>query len=175
MEAIGCPWMCIGGVAVIASGIARYTVDIDATVVGEGADPDRMLQILSRHKIRPRIDDAADFARRHQVLLLEHEPSGVPLDVSFAWLPFEQEAIRSARDLDYAGVCIPIPRPEDLLVYKLVAFRPRDLDDAEKLLALYQKEIDFERVRAVLGEFCAALEDMDRLAALEHLVRQSAD
>lgn len=121
----------------IAQGIARYTADIDATVLGAKLDLGRTLAMLARHDIRPRIADAMAFARQHQILLVRHEPSGVDIDVSLAWLPFEEEAVRAHEQRDFAGVTIHVARPEDLLIYKLVAARPRDLDDAEKLLVLH--------------------------------------
>lgn len=45
LEASGHPGMIIGGIAVIARGVARLTKDIDATIAGGGTDLDR----LARH------------------------------------------------------------------------------------------------------------------------------
>ena len=48
---------------------------------------------------------------------------------------------------DYAGVEIRVPRAEDLLIYKLVALRARDVDDAEGLLLLHGTTMNLGRVR----------------------------
>lgn len=173
LEELGAPWLIIGGVAVIARGVPRYTGDIDATVWAPAVAPDRALEILQRQAIGPRIEDAAEFAKRHHVLLLRHEPTGVPLDVTFAWLSFEQEAIRAGEECDYAGVRIRVPRPEDLVIYKLAGARPRDLDDAEKLLLLHGAALDIPRIRRVVREFAEALEDPGRAEALESLLRKA--
>ncbi len=173
LEALGAPWMCIGGVAVIALGVPRYTADIDATVLAPGVEPERIIATLGRHETAPRIDAAAEFARQHHVVLLRHARSGVPIDISLAWLPFETEAIGNASKTDFAGIRIPVPRPDDLIVYKLVAARARDLDDAEKLIALYGRTLDLPRVRRLLQEFCQALEDPSRLEAFERLLRRT--
>jgi hypothetical protein len=165
--------MILGGVAVIAGGVARYTVDIDATVWAPGVGPQQLFETLRRNAIVPRIADAAGFAQRHQVLWLHHEPSRVPLDVSLAWLPFEEEAVRRAQACDYAGVPIRVPRPDDLICYKLVAARPRDLDDAEKLLLLYGATLDLPRLRRLIREFSEVLEDRARIEALERLLRRT--
>jgi hypothetical protein len=69
--------MVIGGVAVIAQGVPRFTLDIDATVEAAIADLPRALRTLRRENIVPRIDGAVDFAARSQVLLLVHHPTGV--------------------------------------------------------------------------------------------------
>jgi Nucleotidyltransferase of unknown function (DUF6036) len=76
----------------------------------------------------------------------------VAVDVSLAWLPFEEEAIAAAVTCDFAGVRIRVPRPEDLVVYKMVAARPRDLDDVENLLLVHGSTMDLRRVRAVVAD-----------------------
>jgi hypothetical protein len=167
------PWMVIGGVAVIASGVPRFTADIDATLSAREESPERIVEAFQTHGILPRIADAVAFARDRHVLLLRHEPSGIPLDISLAWLPFEEDAIRASRPSDYGGVAIHLPRPEDLIIYKLVASRPRDLDDVAKLLALYGRRLDLDRVRRVVGEFADALEDSERPATLARLLQQA--
>jgi hypothetical protein len=171
LREFGAPWLVIGGVAVIAAGVPRLTADIDATIWAPGTDPEALLDLLRIHRIVPRISDAITFAKERQVLLVQHEPSGVPVDLSLAWLPFEEEAIRYGVAADYAGVPTRLPRPEDLIIYKLVAARSRDLDDAEKLLLLYGGSLDIARIRRVIREFAEALEDTARLEALERLLR----
>lgn len=163
--------MIIGGVAVIALGVPRLTVDIDATVAS--VDPELLSKALERRGIRPRIPDAVDFARARQVFLGIHEASDTPVDVILARLPFEEEAIRSSREQNFAEVRIRVPRPEDLVIYKIVAGRPQDLDDVEGLLLLHGLSIDLGRVRRVVREFADALGDEERVHALERLIRKA--
>lgn len=170
---LGLPWMVIGGVAVIASGVPRYTVDIDATLSAPDESPERIIAVLRPHGIVPRLEDAVGFARQRHVLLLRHEPSGVPLDISLAWLPFEREALAAAHDADYAGVPVRLPRVDDLIIYKLVASRPRDIDDVERLLALHGPALDLARLQRIIGEFAEALDDQERPATLTRLLRQA--
>ena len=99
------------------------------------------------------------FARERQILLLRHEPSGVDLDVSLAWLPFEVEAIRRSEPREFAGVTVPIPRADDLVIYKLVAGRPRDHEDVERLLLLREFADALEDRRADRRPGAAAEED----------------
>jgi hypothetical protein len=95
---LGAPHMLIGGIAVIPRGTVRQTNDVDATIWAEGRDLDALLGVLGRHDIVGRIDDAAQFARDHQVLLLRHAPSGTPMELSLAW--FEATALQRAEPLD---------------------------------------------------------------------------
>jgi hypothetical protein len=96
--------------------------------------------------------------------------SGTPVDLSFGWLPFEEEALRAHVVVHDAGVRLPIARAEDLVIDKLVAARPRDLDDAEVLLALHGQGIDIARVRSVVKEFATLLEDDERPRLLDRLL-----
>lgn len=173
LSGLGLPWMVIGGVAVIASGVPRYTADIDATLSASDEPAESIIDALRPHGIAPRIEGAAAFSREHHVLLLRHEASGVPLDISLAWLPFEEQAIRTSRDADYAGVPVRLPRVDDLIIYKLVASRPRDIEDVEQLLALHGPRLDLPRVKQVVGEFADALDDRERPATLARLLREA--
>jgi hypothetical protein len=56
----------------------------------------------------PRIADAVAFADENQVLLMKHAASGVEIDVSRAWLPFELEALAAAKPESLGGVRIAI-------------------------------------------------------------------
>jgi hypothetical protein len=126
LRRVGAPYMIIGGVAVVARGVARLTDDVDATVWGGGVDLAVLLKTLGKVGITPRIEGAVEFARQHQVLLLRHEPSSTDMEVSLAWLPFEKEALRAANRLELAGADVPVARAEDLIIYKAVAWRDRD-------------------------------------------------
>ena len=164
--------MFIGGVAVIALGVPRSTVDIDATILAANLDLKQLFEIAERHGFSSRVEDASDFARAHQVVLLEHKASGIPIDLTLASLPFEEDAIGSSTEIDYAGTPIKIPAPGDLLVYKVVAARPRDLEDAEKLLLLYGSRLDLGRVRGIISQFAGALEDPGRLELWDRMVER---
>jgi len=170
---LAAPWVVIGGVAVIARGVPRFTVDVDATVVGSGLSIERIFEVFDRHAIVARIPSALAFAQERHVLLLRHDPSGVPLDVSLAWLPFEEEAIRTAMERDYGGVPVRVPRVEDLIIYKMVAARTRDLEDVERLLLLHAARLDVARIKRIVVEFAEVLEDRTRVEALERLLRSA--
>lgn len=172
---LGVPFMIIGGIAVIARGVPRQTIDIDATVWGEATSLEDLLAGLEAHAIVPRIPDAEEFARRRQVLLLEHRSTGTTLEISLAWLPFEREAIERAGPVILRGVEVPVAQPQDLIVYKFVAWRDRDKADIERLLLLHGEELDLDRLRDLARQFAEALEEPERLAELEALLRGTLD
>lgn len=161
LTSTGAPWMIIGGIAVIAHGVRRFTTDIDAAVRGDAISVDLLVDALERHEIIPRIPNASTFARENLVLLARHAPTGVDLDVSLAWSTFEHDAIEAAERTAFGSVQVPMSTAEDLVVFKAIAGRPRDIDDAESLLVLHPR-IDVERARGRVAEL-AALADAPEL------------
>ena len=103
-------------------------------------------------------------------MLLARQPNtGVDIDVSLAWLPFEMEAISAASPTMLGAARLPVAQPEDLVIYKAVAWRPQDQQDIERLLALHGAGMDLSRVRRHVQELGEAMEE-DRLHALDALI-----
>jgi predicted nucleotidyltransferase len=111
--------------------------------------------------------------RERQVLLLVHEPTRVTMEITFGWLPFEEEALARASEIEFEGDRLRIARPEDLIVYKAAAWRDRDRSDIERLLTLHGDTIDLERVRRLVAEIAEALDDPGRVAAFEKIVERA--
>lgn len=153
----------------IARGVTRLTRDIDIAVAGADLTSADLAEELQHVGIVPRIADAVAFADENQVLLMKHAASGVEIDVSRAWLPFELEALDAARLESLAGIRIAIAQPEDLLIFKAVAWRPQDQQDVERLLALHGDRVDLVRVRRHVKELGDALE-LDRLRELDAMI-----
>lgn len=171
LDELGSRSMIIGGVAVLSAGVARLTTDVDATVAAGDTTPEHLLLTMARHGCVARIADAAAFARQSQVLLLRHESTRVNVDLTLAWLPFEEAALGRAREVDFDGIRLRVATPMDLVIYKMVASRPRDLDDAEKLLLLHP-DIDVAYVREVVRSFAVVMEQPERAEALEALLEK---
>lgn len=164
--------MVIGGIAVIARSVRRFTSDIDAAIRGDEIEIPELLKALGKKRIVPRVPDAVELARTNLVLLLRHDPTGVDFDVSFAWTSFEHEAIAASGVEAFGVVRAPMAQPDDLIVFKSIAARGRDLDDAVALLTLYPN-IDLERVRARVRELAAAAEVHELTAGLETAIAEA--
>jgi hypothetical protein len=52
---------------------------------------------------------------------------------------------------------VRVPSPEDLIVTKAVAHRPRDLVDIASIIEIHP-QLDFGRIRKLVNEFAAVLE-----------------
>ncbi len=147
----------IGGVAVSVLARPRFTRDVDAVVWLHENRWRNFLDAGMEFGFAPRRADALEFARDTRVLLVHHEPSAIDADVSFGSLPFEEETIDTADFVDISGIRLRLPRPENLIVMKAVANRPRDLADIEALVDAYP-ELDRKQVRSWVREFSSILE-----------------
>lgn len=173
LRAAGVPWMVIGGIAIIARGVRRMTTDVDVVVRGDETTPAAMLRALATRRIVPRIADAEAFARERLVLLLRHEPTGVDLDLSFGWTTFEHEALEACSEATYGSVVAPMASAEDLVIFKAMAARPKDIEDATALMLMH-KEIDVDRVRRHLAELAALADEPTLMSGLEAVIRLAA-
>jgi len=162
----------IGGIAVIARGVRRLTRDVGLVVEGPSIDAASLVSHLATADIVPRIPNAVEFAAESLVLLMRYSPSGVDVDVSLGWLPFELETITAAPTETIANARLPIARAEDLVIFKAVAWRPQDQQDVERLLALHRPRLDMDRVRRHVTDLAEALE-IDRSSTLDALIQRT--
>jgi len=159
------------GIAVIARGIPRVTRDIDLAFSGADITLQALAAELADAGVVARIEDALAFAAESQVLLLRHAETGVDVDVSVAWMPFELEAMVAAGPVKVGGVTLQVAQPEDLVIYKAIAWRPQDQQDVERLLVLHGARMDLARIRRHVRELGEAMEQ-DRLHDLEVVFRR---
>jgi hypothetical protein len=172
LAAWGRPWMIIGGVAARARGSMRVTSDVDVTIAAEPSAAPELLALFAEQGIAPRPEDPPPEPDAAQ-LVLRHMPTEMQVLASFARTAFELEAIEKAGRVVYHGVRVPFARAEDLVIYKVVTWRPQDRIDVEQLL-LANDDIDLERVRRVVGELFTLLGEPERIGELEDILARTA-
>ena len=164
--------MVIGGQAVLLYGEPRLTEDIDLTL---GVPPDRLpdlLAVVGRVGLQPLVDPEP-FVAETFVLPCADTASGVRVDWVFSLPGFERGAIERAETVEVGGAGVRFAAAADLVILKLVAGRPRDVEDVRGVL-LRQLAIDLDHVRQWLAEFDAAL-GLDAVATLDRLLDETAD
>jgi hypothetical protein len=162
----------IGGLAVALLGRPRVTRDIDVLVLLAEERWPAFMDAGSEYGFVPRLPDCLAFAHEARVLLLRHQASGIDVDVALGCLPFEEEAVARAVLVQVAGVSVPLPTPEDLVIMKAVAHRARDLLDIDGLLAAHP-HLEMRRVRRWVRAFADALETPAIYDTLnQHLARR---
>lgn len=160
----------IGGVAASLHGTPRLTKDVDVVAMVEDAAWSALLKQAVRWKLQPRTSDALEFAKITRVLLLIHTPSRIEVDLSLGMLPFEAELVDRASTRQVKGVRFPLATPEDIIIMKALALRPRDVVDIEGIVAAIPT-LDLTRVRRIVSQLSASLETHDHLARLEAILQ----
>lgn len=162
--------MIIGGQANLLYGEPRLTRDVDVTL---GIGPERFSEVvdLARDRgWRPLAD--RDFVERTMVLPCVEDASGIRIDFVFSHSVYEQQALERARRVPIGTAQVRFASPEDLIVHKIVAGRPRDLEDVRGIL-LKNAAIDLAHIRRWLREFDASLNErfLERFEDLHQSVR----
>ena len=146
LDAAGIPYMDMGGQAVLLYGEARFTRDIDITVALTPDEADNLLLSLKSCGFSPTPKDVAGFIAKTWVLPVEQVDMGVMVDIVFSILPFERDAIENARIVEVEDVPIRFIPLEELVVQKLLAGRPRDIEDVEGIVEIQGTAIDKNKV-----------------------------
>ena len=163
-------WYLFGAQAVIAYGVPRLSADVDVTVKLHPDEPERFAREMHTGGFALRVQDP-DFVRRTRVMPFVHLATAMPLDVVLAGSGLEDAFLDRARPVDLSGVSVPVIDPEDLIIAKILAGRPKDIDDADSLWRLRGHGLDAGRVRRTLGLLEEALSLSDLLPAFESIVR----
>lgn len=168
LAASGIPFMLIGGQAVLLHGRPRLTDDIDATL---GVGPDRLHSVLEACAtigLAPLPEDLQRFVGETFVLPTRHELTGMRVDLIFSTLPYEAEAIARAVRVSIGGAEVPFATAEDLLIHKLFAGRPRDIEDAVGVVRRQGDSLDWDYV----GRWVQAFAEVPGREALPQLLAQ---
>jgi predicted nucleotidyltransferase len=156
LDAADLPYMVIGGQAVLLYGEARLTEDVDVTL---GADLSALPAVLERVEaidLAPLVEDPDAFTQDTMVLPCADADTETRVDFVFSFSPYERRAIERARRVEMAGADVRFAAPEDVVIHKLVAGRPRDHEDVKGILA-QNPDLDEAYLRRWLDDFSDAL------------------
>jgi predicted nucleotidyltransferase len=162
-------YMVIGGQAVLLYAEPRLTRDIDITLGLSAARLPTLLEIITVLGLKVRVQSAEDFVRQTMVLPCEEAASSIRIDFIFSTSPYEAVALSRVRRVKIGGSEVRYASVEDLIIHKLVAARPRDIEDVRSVLlrnpgydrAYVQRWLeDFEQVTG--APLRAALADLER-------------
>lgn len=152
-----CKGMIIGGIANNLLAKPRFTTDIDVVILLADEQISEFLKLAYKIGFIPRVKNPIDFALVNRVLLLKHKKSAIDIDISLGLLPFEISALERSRAFKIGKLTFRIPIPEDLIIFKAVAHREKDLIDIKEIIRNNPK-IDIKHIRKTVLEFAKVLE-----------------
>jgi hypothetical protein len=172
-ESRGWPFCFIGGLAVLRWGEPRVTRDVDVSLYTGFEHDERVVDELLA-AFESRIADPRAFALANRVVLL-FGVGKVPLDVGLAGFPFERQVIDRATAFAFgAAPPLRICSAEDLIVLKMFAARPRDLDDVRGIVTRQQDNLAWPYIEAALEPLAVGTDRPELVDLLRMLRRESS-
>lgn len=152
----GIPYMIIGGQAVLLYGEPRFTKDIDITL---GIDVDTLNKVLvltSKLSLTILVNDVVDFVKKTMVLPSLDVSTGIRIDWIFSHSNYERQAIERAKGVKFGKTSVKFAPLEDVVIHKIIAGRPRDMEDVSTIL-LKNPEYDYQYISRWLRKFDGSL------------------
>ncbi len=146
--------------------------DVDVTVEIEPEEADGFVALMEDAGFELRIRDVEEFVARTRVLPFLHLKTEIPLDVVLAGPGLEELFLDRAREVEVAGTKIPVISPEDLIVTKILAGRPKDIDDVRGILRERKSSLNLDLIEETLGLLDQALDRSDLSPLLEDELRK---
>ncbi len=157
LEKKSIPYMIIGGQAVLLYGEPRLTKDIDITL-GIGADKlEIIIELAKSLKLSILVKDPETFVQKTMVLPVLDEKSGIRADLIFSNSAYEQSAMKRVNRITLEGLEINFASLEDVVIHKMVAGRPRDIEDVKSIL-LKNPAYDKKYIIKWLSDFDVSLD-----------------
>lgn len=163
------PYMVIGGQAVLIYGEPRFTKDIDITL---GIDIDKIeciRKVISELGFTIQVKKYRDFVKKTMVLPVIDKKTGIEIDFVFSISNYERQAIDRAKNIKFGNTDVKIATLEDVVIHKIFAGRPRDLEDV-KVMLIKNPKYDVKYINRWLKEFDLAL-NKDLQATFKNIIK----
>lgn len=140
------PYCVIGALALGIWGTPRATYDVDFLILAQCTDPEPFLGLLhtAGFAINETWHDANPMAREVVLRLAYPTAPHFPVDLVFSLSHFDRAVLDRRRAVDFHGLTIWMSSPEDLVLMKLRASRPRDFDDVISIVKNPRLQLDLD-------------------------------
>jgi predicted nucleotidyltransferase len=173
LNAVRARWALIGGLAVSARTIPRFTKDLDfAIAVASDDEAENIVHRLRSRGYYPVEVLEQDHVKRLSGVRLGRRGSDVLVDLLFASSGIENEVVGSAERLEVLPrLTIPVATTPHLIALKVLAGRSQDLTDLGYLLSSASSaELDAAREAVKLIQARGFNRGQDVVADLETLI-----
>jgi predicted nucleotidyltransferase len=151
------PYMVFGGIANSIYGNPRQTFDIDIKVNIQGEESLSNFIENSSKVSTILVKNPHEFIQETGVLPIKMKD--VRIDIVFANLPYELEAIEKSIKKEIFGIKASITRPEDLIIQKAISQRDKDWMDIKGVIENQKKDLDWDYIIKHAKELGAFLAD----------------
>ena len=141
--------MFIGGIAVSVWGNPRATYDIDIVAQIDIEKIKDILKIFHKNNFGYDEKKPLKSIQNLQFITLTYprKKNKIFIDLFIVRGDYFQEALKRKRIVKIFDLKIPVISPEDLILYKLLSRRERDMDDIRDILSLQKRNIDIHYLK----------------------------
>lgn len=141
LQQAGISFAVIGGHAVNYWLEPRFTGDIDLTVIANQSDQQRLLQLMQAANFSLDKEIGSDQASGPDFLRFVSKDQSIVVEIQIAKTVLQTEVVKRAVGGDHG---LRTATPEDLIILKLIANRPKDQIDLLGLIKL--ENLDWEYI-----------------------------
>jgi hypothetical protein len=149
------------------------TADVDVTVDLPHTRVHELLLGARRVGLVPREVDVQRIAEDSRVIPLQFGSPAIPVDLVLSGPGLEERFHQRVRLVRIGRVAVPVISPEDLIITKLIAGRPRDKEDVRGILGERGNDLEFPYLRQTLRLVEEALARSDLLTLLDQLANRA--
>lgn len=134
-------YMIIGGYALAAHEVPRYTGDIDIWVKSDPENAGKIVQAIDEFGFGSLGISKEDFLSQNYFIQIGYAPVRIDITADISGITFE-EAIKRRTIIDLGGLSVPFIGLEDLIKNKLASARAQDIVDVENLRKIMNQKKD---------------------------------
>jgi hypothetical protein len=163
------PYLVYGGIAFPFWGRVVATDDVDIVVNVSEADADRLLGAFRASGFYLPPSAETTFVVDTWIAA---STGGRDVDIALGTTQFDFQALERAVRVQVFGRKIPIPTAEDLILYKLVAHRRKDLAHVEDIITRQGKKLELSYLRRWAQEIAEATNKFEVPQTLDRMLSE---
>ncbi|MFH0774710.1 MAG: nucleotidyltransferase [bacterium] len=163
------PIMFMGGIATSIWAEPRATYDIDGVV--DVIDMEKFLKELSKEGFTYDKNKPIKLIQNLPFITLGYSIKGyeVYVDLFLSKTKYVKESLIKKQEVNVSGITIPVISPDDLILYKLLAGRNRDIEDVRQILSICKDRLDMKYIKKWASELGVMPFLNDEISSLEIL------
>lgn len=168
LESLRATYLIIGGLAVGVLGEARMTQDVDILIKLGLEDIPNLLNVAT--------DKGFDFDKKKVLKTIQLqgffrlELGDFHVDFVIGSIPFEIEAFKRRRKIKLYNKAAFFPTPEDLILFKIIPGREKDMLDAKTILIRHKDKLDIDYLKKWAQVISDDLQDVKVYKRLENIL-----